>query len=289
MTSIIYNSIRSAALDAISLSDPSRVIDVTAKQVDSLSKSMADQINSQRLKYPPAMTCVDLEQYIVDIVIETTVQGTSFLELHLADPFWVLLQRDQNGACFFDVDTDGFLWPPIEVAFPEGQTDQVWVICQLRPSTDASDANVIVTFEDKIVAEMREHDNTTDPSLATSRSAETRAEFIKRAVKTAVPSIKFVSLLSIGSPTAFTAADLAADELPPPTSTKPPNKRSNHMKAPKVADKHRATSTTVGPTGNAVIIDGTTAISIASGTTGGVKQPNPNLADIFAVQSPFST
>src|SRR6185437_512529 len=108
------------------------------------------------------------------------VQGSAFLEVHLVDPLWLLLRRDANGAAFFDVDEGGYLWPPLDIQVPPGQSDQVWTLCQLKPSTDLPGPTLVLTSEDKIVSECRNHDNTIDPSIATSRVNETRAEFIER-------------------------------------------------------------------------------------------------------------
>jgi hypothetical protein len=253
-TTVIYNSLQAASLDVIAVTDPSTILDVTARQVSSLSASVATQINDQRAAVNPSMTCIDLEQYIADIVIETTVQGSAFLEVHLIDPFWKTLLLGPDGVAFFDVSTDGYLWPPIVLDFPVDSTDQQWALCQMRLSTDMTQPNVILTFEDYIVAQCREHDNTTDPSLATSRPDETRAEFIQRCFKTAVPQGRFMPLLTVGSPDAFSPLDLAADEIAnnPPKSVK---KRKNPTKAAGVSDKARATaSLTTGdnPRGTAV-------------------------------------
>src|SRR5690348_16177171 len=102
VTNNIINSIASADLHVIELVDPDRI--------RFFAHNLANQINAYRMSYPPQKTCTDLSQWVTDIIIETTVQGASLLEVHIIDPFWTLLRRDPDGVSFIDVDDQGFLW-----------------------------------------------------------------------------------------------------------------------------------------------------------------------------------
>ena len=237
MPNQILNDLTSPDLAVTVLTDPTTI--------KLYRESVAKQINSQRMAQPPPKQVADLTDWISDIIIETTVQGASLLEVHIIDPGWILLQRDSAGVSFFDVDENGYLWPPIELNFPPGVSDAQWRLCQLRPSTDLTAANIIVTFEDKVVSVLREFSG---PVL--SHPNETRAEFIFRLVKEArvggalapdpnisagtlgtgtdVPtigtpdgSIRIISLLPNID---FTAADLSVDQFTLPASAKQPNK-----------------------------------------------------------------
>ena len=182
MTISVLNDVFSPELNVISLTD--------RENVEFYIKNMGQQINESRNKMisgdQQTMRVTDLDQFISDIIIETTAQGASLLEVQIIDPGWRLLQRDQKtGACFFDVDDQGYLWPPVEVNFPPANsktgysgTGCVWRLAMLEPSTDLTGPNITLTFEDKIVSELREHSATpAHPKVASK--GETRAEFIQ--------------------------------------------------------------------------------------------------------------
>lgn len=233
MTAPIINSIAGADLHITELVDPS-VIEFRARQ-------MADAINLSRRQYVAATKdaqkhIVDLKNWIADIIIETSAQGASLLEVHVIDPGWALFQRDKHGTCFIDVDEQGFLWPPIEVTFPADISSSTWRLAQCRPSTDLNSANVVLVFVDKVSAELREH-----YGPLSSNPQETRAEFIKRLVTKASNSpafpgdspIRFRTLLDIGSPHAFDPSDLSNSQLPASANQPhPPKARRNPDKQP---------------------------------------------------------
>jgi hypothetical protein len=245
MTQPIFNNLSSSDLNVIVVQDVERI--------KLYRESVAKQINRHRMKQAQPKEILDLSDFIADIIIETTVQGSSLLEVHIIDPGWITLRRDSNGTSFFDVDDSGYLWPPIDLNFPPDVSDAQWRLCQLRPSTDTTQANVILTFEDKVVATMREFSGPVMSSVN-----QTRAEFIRQLVKeatvggklppstlggslpkqvtpttgTADGSIRFVSLLPNSD---FTSADLNADELSLPASAKqpgaPPARQNPNKKA----------------------------------------------------------
>ena len=222
----IYNSLIAPSLrDAIAITDPG-LFEVTAnKEVSSYVKSVADQINTARKAASPPMWCVDLHEFIAEITIETSAQGSGVLTVDLIDPGWQLFRTQANGESFLSVDEFGYLWPPIEINFPADQSDALWRLCQVTAATDTTNANMSLVFEDAIVAELREHDQFTDPSCAVSRPNETRAEYIRRCVKTASKNPDPSDTLSVGirfipllPNSVFTADDLLGDTTTAPTS-----------------------------------------------------------------------
>ncbi len=229
-TPTIPNALASPDLDAVELVDPARIAFYT--------HNLAEQVNKFRMSYAPQKRVIDLEDWIADIIIETSAQGSSILEVHVIDPAWTLFQRDQNGVCFIDADETGYLWPPIEVTFPQDISDATWRLVGVRPSTDLTQPNVILIFEDKIVSELREHFGAQN-----SGPNQTRAEFIQMLIKQANKSpaypgevdIRFVPLLPKST---FTVQDLSMSERIPKSA-----KQSNPPNARKDANKgHRKTA-----------------------------------------------
>ena len=240
MTAIIYNSLASSLLNVTALSSPTDVTSLNAMRVSAaqspvtqaLVSYVAININQQRMSQPNPMQVVDLEYHISDITIETSAQGSSLLTVSVIDPGWMLLRRDPGtGASFIDVDDSGYLWPPIELTFPPDVTDATWRLCQCKPTTDSSGPNIVLTFEDKIVSILREHDNITDPSCGQSNPNETRAEFIERVVRSASGhavagdpasgvGIRFRHLLN---PSDFSPSDLTSAQTTLPASATPPS------------------------------------------------------------------
>lgn len=223
----LFDAIASPDLHVTELVDPA--------EISFLVTSLADQINAFRMDWSPPKRVHDLSGWIADIIIETTAQGASLLEVHIIDPAWTLLMKDVNGVAFIDVDDEGFLWPPIEVTFPKDRSDATWRLCQLRPSTSLTEANVIMVFEDKIVSELREHFG-----AQVSFPDQTRAEFLQSLVKQANDSptfpgevdIRFRALLPKET---FTAADLTMSQRLPASATQPfaPKARKHPNKEPK--------------------------------------------------------
>lgn len=226
MANSIINSLRSAELSVTEMVDPN--------EIQFFTTSLANQVNDFRMKYAPQKMCRDLSEWITDIIIETTAQGASLLEVHIIDPAWTLLIRDTNGVSYIDVDDSGFLWPPIEVTFPKDRSDATWRLCQLRPSTSLTEANMILVFEDKIVSELREHFG-----QQTSYPDQTRAEFLQSLVQQANSQpafpgevdIRFVPLLPKET---FTKADLTLQQRLPTSATQknPPPARKEPNKPP---------------------------------------------------------
>ena len=222
----VLNSLSTSDLNVVELTDPNRI--------QFYADSIGEQINSFRMKYAPQKRVLDLSQWIADIIIETSAQGSSLLEVHIIDPAWTLFVRDKNGVSFIDVDDSGFLWPPVEVTFPSDISDSTWRLCQCKPSTDLTQANVILTFEDKIVSELREQ-----AQAQNSYPNQTRAEFIQSLVKQTNDSpayigevkIRFVALLPHST---FTTADLTMQQQVPKSATQknPPPARKNPNKTP---------------------------------------------------------
>lgn len=224
----IYNSLDSTSLDVIAPMSPHNITHIEADGVNretyKYTESFVRQFNASASSHH-GITVVDLADHITDIVIETVAQGAGTLTVSVIDPAWSLLTGDTP---FLSVDDNGYLYPPIEINFPEDVSDAKWRLCTIDVSTDTTQANLQLTFEDAIVSELRDHDNQTDPSLAQSNPNETRAEFIRRCVKTATSSNSGTNTYDIGATrfipllpnSVFTPADLYGDTTSVPTSAK---------------------------------------------------------------------
>jgi hypothetical protein len=132
---------------------------------------IATQVLSQLKKTQPKVTRVELESVIADIRVETTVQGASTIEIDVIDPDWHLLTSG-----FLDVDDKGKL-KPVDINYPKA-SNFWWRLTQVSPTTDKSGANVTLTFEDRVVAYLRQHKG----AKSWSRRHYTRAQAIKAMV-----------------------------------------------------------------------------------------------------------
>jgi hypothetical protein len=132
----------------------------------------------------PHLTIPDAENLataITDIQVETTITGASQLRVTLVDHEWDLLTSG-----WLDTDAHGFL-PKLYVGYPRG-SGIVWILSAVDVTTDLSQANLTLTFEDVVVAQMRDKHG---PKQATRSPSMTRARFIRSLVKDAVPGAKF--------------------------------------------------------------------------------------------------
>jgi hypothetical protein len=128
----------------------------------------------------------ELAQAITEVELQTQISGASFIKVWVADPYWVLTTSG-----FVDVNEEGIL-DPLEVEFPEG-SGSLWVFCAVEVTNDLTQPSLILTFEDKIVAELRAK---WGPKNVASGTV-TRAQFIKQLVDEVgldgkTPRIKFV-------------------------------------------------------------------------------------------------
>jgi hypothetical protein len=232
VTREIYNSLASTDLNTIELVDPNRI--------DFYATTMAKQINDFWAKFArrnqiATKQVVDLKNWIADIILETSVQGASLIEVHVIDPAWIMMWTDPSGASFINVDEDGYLWPPIDVTFPPDISDATWRLCQVQASTDLTQPNIVLVFEDRIASELREHFKPQQ-----SYPDQSRAEFIQSLIKDAnnfpfTPGevdIRFVHLLPHET---FTAADLTTSQRLPASATQKyaPPARKHPNKGPK--------------------------------------------------------
>lgn len=128
----------------------------------------------------------ELAEAISEIEIQTQIEGASFIKVWVIDPEWVLATTG-----FVDVNEEGIL-DPLEVEFPE-KSGWLWTFCAVEITNDVTQPNLVLTFEDKIVAELR---NKWGPKNVASGTV-TRAQFIKQLVDEVgvdgrAPKIKFV-------------------------------------------------------------------------------------------------
>lgn len=129
----------------------------------------------------------ELVTAVAEIEEQTQIAGASFLTAHFADPEGKIATSG-----LIQMDEDGLL-DEIEVEFPEASGSK-WVLAAAEGTTEIAASNLSLTFEDKIVAELRKQwgHRTIPPGLTT------RAQFVKSLVDQAnlkghlVPPIKFV-------------------------------------------------------------------------------------------------
>lgn len=196
-----------------------------------------------------APTFRDLTAAIKDIVIETTVQGAGTLTVSIVDPWWQLLTRVGDAPAFVDVDESGLLIP-VDVNFPQG-TDSWWRLCAASPSTDTTQANLTLVFEDRIATELRDLGGP-----KTAGNNQDRAQFIASCVAL-VPEIRFVCpALTLGA--GRVAGDLTQGQIQalgnttaPASSTSPtaPAARRNPSKAPGIGRGGRNSGARWTPSG----------------------------------------
>jgi hypothetical protein len=142
----IADAEQSAALETAVFTDPT--------VLDGLYATIAQQMNDQ--SNGPIIT--DLASRIASVQLETIVQGASTLTVTIIDPELLLIRAtDDHGNTFIEADATGYIWPPIDLNFPPG-TDCWWRLCQVAPVLTLSQANVTLTFEDRIVSWLREID-----------------------------------------------------------------------------------------------------------------------------------
>src|ERR1017187_7027970 len=90
----------------------------------------------------------DLATKIKEVEIETQILGASFIKIHIVDPEWEVITSG-----LVAVDEDGLL-NELVVEFPEG-TGYFWQLAAIEGTTDINDANLILTFEDLLIANLR--------------------------------------------------------------------------------------------------------------------------------------
>ncbi len=185
----IPNALASGELDTAILLDPVKIKAYRA----SIASALNDGSAAGRYE--------DLEDRIADVIIETVNQGAGTLEVHVIDPLWIIPQTG-----FFQTDENGFLWPPIDINFPT-DTNCVWRLVQYNASygTDMSEANLILTFEDRIISLLRDI-SAADGGRYQGQPNQTLSGFIQELVSSAnnilspTPPIRYVSMVSPQDP-----------------------------------------------------------------------------------------
>src|ERR1700722_11196850 len=112
-----------------------------------VSRFVAKQIVKSAKKGAPAVE--DLAKAISEIELETQIAGASFIKVFVIDPELDLLTSGW-------LDVEEGLVDQIEVEFPE-KSGWFWRLCALEITTDRTQANLTLTFEDRIVAYMRQY------------------------------------------------------------------------------------------------------------------------------------
>lgn len=144
-----------------------------------LRQDIAEQMHSQRPGY--ISNAAVLTNAIADITFDLTVQGASYIEVLVIDPYWQLLRPNKTGHALLDVDENGLLLP-VELNFPKGSQNYYFLVAA-NPTSDMTGGNIKLTFEDSTVYKLRNLDQHDGPSK--SNVNETRLEFILRLLKTA--------------------------------------------------------------------------------------------------------
>jgi cell wall-associated NlpC family hydrolase len=134
-----------------------------------LSHFIAKQVVKSAKKGAPAVE--DLAKAISEIELQTEIQGASFLKVTVIDPEWAITTSGWLEVVEGLVDQ-------IEVEFPE-KSGWFWRLCAIDGSTDRTQPNLTLTFEDRIVAYLRDYwgPKTAPPGTAT------RAQFIRDLVR----------------------------------------------------------------------------------------------------------
>lgn len=122
-----------------------------------------------------------LTEAIGEITLETTTQGGSTLAVQLIDPYWVIVTSG-----WLDADPTTGILDKIETEYPEG-SGSFWRLCSVDLSRASGGANVTLTFEDRIVAQLRERWGAKTAKPGT----RTRAQFVRSLVDE-VSDITFV-------------------------------------------------------------------------------------------------
>lgn len=129
---------------------------------------------------------VELATRITEIEEETELLGADFVKVHVIDPDWVL----QNSG-FVTIDDEGQL-DEIEIEFPEG-SKRYWVLCAIEGSTELTEGNFVMTFQDKLFNDLRHY---WGPKV-TPPGTQTRAQFVhdllnEAEIKAVIPGINKV-------------------------------------------------------------------------------------------------
>lgn len=111
---------------------------------------------------------VQLAERIGEIEIQTQIAGASTMKVTVIDPEWEL---SKSG--FVTPDEEGFL-PVVEVEFPESSGWR-WTLCEVEVSTEVASPNLTLTFEDKIIADLRQYWGPKQVPPGT----QTRAQFVR--------------------------------------------------------------------------------------------------------------
>lgn len=97
-----------------------------------------------------SLSAEEFANAVSEIELETQIKGASFIKVHLIDPNWKIATSG-----LVDVNAEGLL-PEAEAEFPE-KSGWIWTLCAVEVTNDfSSGANLILTFEDKIVNELRQ-------------------------------------------------------------------------------------------------------------------------------------
>jgi cell wall-associated NlpC family hydrolase len=120
-----------------------------------IAQQIADGTSSPN---PPPV--FDLAEAVQEVTIRTQIEGSSFIDVTLIDPQYRFINHGflnlvQSG-------NEAGLLEAIQVEFPVN-SGTFWVLTAADLATDQSDANITLTFEDRIIWELRQYWGATTP------------------------------------------------------------------------------------------------------------------------------
>jgi cell wall-associated NlpC family hydrolase len=135
-------------------------------EAEAMAKFVAERIKATSTR--GALNEAELSDRITEIEEETQVLGANYVKVHIVDPYWTL----QNSG-FVDVDKQGML-DEIQIEFPQG-SKRYWILCAVEGSTETMEGNFILTFQDKIFADLKAE---WGPKVVPP-GTQTRAQFVR--------------------------------------------------------------------------------------------------------------
>lgn len=115
---------------------------------------------------------IDLASAITNVEVETSIIGASLLKVTLLDEDWLLMTTG-----WLNVDDAGFL-DAVDVNYPP-KSDYWWRLVAVDADTNIDSPNFVLTFEDRVVSELRDLYG----PISVQRGTVTRAEFLRSLTK----------------------------------------------------------------------------------------------------------
>lgn len=121
----------------------------------------------------------ELAGAVSEVELQTQILGASFIKVHLVDPGLAIINSGL-------IQQEEGILKEVEVEFPE-KSGWLWRLVAVEVSTDFTQPNLVLTFEDKIVAELRAR-----RGQKTAPAGSSAPRFIHSLVAEVKPAIRFV-------------------------------------------------------------------------------------------------